>query len=107
MEERKDLRFNLFGEKYTIKFVDSIPVEPNAEPGTFYYGQNDRCKGLITVALLDREGKPLSEETVRLTALHEIVHAIFSSGAYSAENCNEALVEWCAKCLNQLIKTFK
>lgn len=107
MENKKNLQFNLFGEKYTIKFVDSIPVEPNAEPGTFYYGQNDRCKGLITVALLDRDGKPFSEETVRLTTLHEIMHAIFAAGAYSSCNSDEPFVEWCAKCLNQLIKTFK
>lgn len=102
--ERKGYKFDLFGEKYTVKFVDKIPVDADAEPGTFYFGQNDRAAGLITIAVLDREGKPLTEETIRLTALHEIMHAIFSSGAYSAENGDEPLVEWCAKCLNQLIK---
>ena len=91
---------DLFGEKYKIRYVDNIPSDDG-----YVYGQYNRVKGLIEVALLDDEGKPLSKETVRISLLHEIMHAIFSAGQYREQNDNEPLVEWCAKCLNQLIKS--
>lgn len=97
--KRKNISFNLFGTKWTIKFVDMIPVD---EDGAFKFGCCNLVKKQIQVATKDPFGDPIMEREIQLTTLHEIVHAIFSDGSYLESNADEPLVEWVAKCLLSL-----
>lgn len=97
----KDKRFDIFGTKYRIKFMD---VVPNDNPETFTWGDTDGRVHLIQIATKDIKGKPIPEDELDITVKHELMHTIFSEGQYSSCNTDEPLVEWCARCLHSLKK---
>ena len=99
----KDTKFNLFGTEYTIKYVDKIEDKNSRDEDVEIYGQTIYCSREIKIAkTVYGEKQPLEE--MRLTLLHEIMHAIFTSGQYLSCSSDEPLVEWVSRCLNQLIK---
>lgn len=101
MIEFKNKKFNLFGTEWQLKFEDVV-LDPN--DGHEIYGQT--YKGGINIITIARniDGHKVSDRELRITILHEIMHAIFSTGQYHDSNYEEPLVEWCARCLNQLIE---
>lgn len=105
MEEKKykDFSFDLFGTRWQVKFVDKVEIKDSA-PDRFYFGHSDSIHSLIRIAVKDYEGKPLNENIIKLTLFHEVVHAIFDGGNYTASCDDEPLVEWTAKCIMSLIK---
>ena len=97
----KDKRFNIFGTKYRIKFMD---VVPNDNSENFTWGDTDGRIHVIRIATKDINGKPIPEDELDITIKHELMHAIFSEGQYSSCNTDEPLVEWCARCIHSLKK---
>ena len=93
---------DLFGTKWRVKFVDHIIKDDN---GDTFWGRTNHSKGLIEVGTVDSDGRKLSNEELRLTLLHEIMHAVFGTGQYWSMNDDEPLVEWCARCLNSIYKS--
>jgi hypothetical protein len=102
MKKYQDREFDLFGIKWTIKYVDKLE-ETNKEDG-YFFGISHVDSATIQIALLDSKGKPLSEETIRITLLHELTHAILGSGSYESSTHDEPMVEWIARCINSLLK---
>lgn len=101
MIEFKNKKFNLFGTEWQIRFEDVV-LDPNDKHEI--YGCTYR--GGINVITLARtvDGNKVSNKELKITMLHEIMHAIFTTGQYFSSNDDEPLVEWCARCLNQLIE---
>ena len=94
-------RFNIFGTKYKIRFVDTIDSE---DDGRFIWGDTDSRTHVIRVATKGVDGKAIPDDEISITAYHELMHAIFSEGQYKSCNDDEPLVEWCARCLHSLEK---
>ena len=56
----------------------------------------------IKIATKTTDGKSLSEKTIKLTLLHEIMHAICGTGQYNAYSEDEPFIEWLANCIYSL-----
>ena len=97
----KDSRFNLFGTKYKMRFMD---VVPSSEPDRFTFGDSDGSTHEVRIATKDVNGKDIPDDEIEITKFHELMHAIFGEGRYSSCNDDEPLVEWCARCLHSLKK---
>ena len=97
-------KIDIFGTKYTIKIVDRIQ-----DDDTSYYGCTYHDSLIIKIAKYVNNAKISNEEMTR-TLLHEINHAIFTSGQYLDSNADEPLVEWVARCYCSILfkqKIFK
>ena len=102
----KDTSFHLFGSFYTVKFIDSVAKLEEDEGKTskkFIYGVNIPEKQTIYISTKDRDGNLLSDNIIKTTLLHEMVHAIFDTGCYHDSNLDEPLVEWTARCILTLL----
>ncbi len=97
----KKINFNLLDTKITIKFVDKIEDEDGV-----YFGrtQYDLTNAEVLIATKDSKGNQLSEDTIKTTILHELMHIILDKMYFRDESKNESLVEWCAQALNDLNK---
>ena len=95
----KDFNFKIFNSTWTVSFVDKIEL-PNSEG--FFFGHTNVSACKIQIAIKDFEGNPLPQTTIEITILHEMMHAIFSSGQYESATNDEPLVEWVANCLYSL-----
>jgi hypothetical protein len=101
MKKYQDKEFDLFGVKWTIKYVYTLE---ETEEDNFLFGMSQVDRATIRIALLDSKGKPLSDDNIRITLLHELTHAILSSGGYEHSTHDEPMVEWIARNINSLIK---
>lgn len=98
MKELKDKKFNLFGKKYTLKFVDTLDDDPHIkEEGDVLYGITIHPFGEIKVSKSIKD-KVRDDDDLEITKLHELFHAILDAGAYHNLNGDEPLVEWLARC---------
>lgn len=97
MEKKK---FNLFGSKYTIEYVDEIETE---DENVFRFGQTNSAGQKILIAKNNYWGKPMSKDDMKLTLLHELIHAVLAEGQYGNVSDDEPLVEWLARCIKSLI----
>lgn len=100
-KEFKDFSFELFGTTWNVKFIEK---SKELEDGKYELGNSNYMTNTITVSTHDADGNPLSEENVKLTLFHEIVHSIFATGSYISSTEDEPLVEWTARCINSLLK---
>lgn len=91
---------NLFGTKFKIKYVKWLELEH----GEYDYGVCNNTKQEITIAVGAPNGVSFSDETIELTLIHEIVHAILMSGQILDTNNNESAVEWIARCIYSIFK---
>lgn len=98
----KTIPFNLFGTSWTIKFVKK--TESQGRDKHWIFGNSSLLEKTIKVSVKDREGKDVDAESIQITALHELVHSIFTTGQYLDETKNEALVEWTARSIYNLYK---
>lgn len=100
MVEIKNKKFNLFGTEWQIRFEDRVldPIDGHELFGQTYRGANN-----VIVIAKTIEGRKVNGKEIKLTLLHEIMHAIFSTGQYLASNEDEPLVEWCARCIYSLL----
>lgn len=97
MKELKDKKFNLFGKRYILKFVDTLDDDPSIEEGDVLYGVTRHPYGEIKVSKSVKD-KVRDDDELEITKLHELFHAILDAGAYHNLNGDEPLVEWLARC---------
>lgn len=95
-----DFSFNLFNTTWAVSFIDNFNEEVDKD--TFKLGDTNFETNNIRVATKTKDGKLLPESTIKITLLHEMMHAILSSGQYNACNDDEPLVEWLANCIYSL-----
>lgn len=93
------IKFKLFGSTWTMKKVNKALVND----GQWAFGFTDAGNRTIEVSTIDDKDKKISNQEVRLTMLHEIVHSILETGQYHQTNMDEPQVEWIARCLLSLI----
>ena len=104
MEEYKVKTFNLFGEVWKAIPVKGLIKETVNGEERAYCGMTYHSQRKVEYCICDDGGKPFTKDTIRITLFHELMHAMFGCGQYWDENDNEKLVEWCAKCLNEIFK---
>ncbi len=97
--EIKDNKVNLFGTTINIKIQDIVISEDNKE----IYGLYEYSSKTIKVARYIN-GIKLKDSEIKITILHELIHAIFSIGQYHHSSSDEPLVEWTARCLYKLVE---
>ena len=104
MEEKsqifKNRTVNIFGSKYSIKFVDEV-IDSN---DNWVYGITDVYNKVIRISTKLPCGKPIQKEELETTLIHELLHSILNSGQYNGYSDDEPLVEWIARCLVSLRK---
>lgn len=92
-----DFCFKIFNSTWTVTYVDQITED--LEEGEFRFGDTCYTNNKIRIALKDHKGERLPETTIKLTTLHEMVHAILFTGQYTSVSNDEPIVEWIANCL--------
>jgi hypothetical protein len=104
MEEKtqifKNRTVNIFGSKYSIKFVDEVVDRDD----NWIYGITDVYNKVIRISTKLPCGKSIQKEELETTLIHELLHAILNSGQYNGYSDDESLVEWIARCLVSLRK---
>ena len=95
----EDFYFKIFNSVWTVSFVDKIPLEESEENEGFLFGRTYPENNKILIATKGSKGNILPETTIKLTVLHEIMHAILITGQYNSCNNDEPLVEWLANCI--------
>lgn len=93
-------KIKLLGINVTIKYVKNIIEEDRYKLGLTTWS-GDKCT--ISIALEDQD-RPLSEECITRTLLHELVHLALGTLYYEEENRNEPLVEWLSSCFYDFIQ---
>lgn len=99
--EPKDFKFDLFGSVWTVKFK---PYCQAPDDDKIIFGYSNGQDREIVIGLNSHRHHKFSKEEVKLTLLHEIVHAIFGTGCYNNTSDDEPLVEWTARCISSLMK---
>lgn len=97
---KKNRTIKIFNASYKLRFVDEIESE---EGGEWAYGTCNSAANIITIATKGIDGKPLKDDVLKVTLLHELIHAILNEGQYRNSSSDEPQVEWLAKCLKHLI----
>lgn len=94
--------FRLLDTRINIKYVDNIEDENDLQ----YFGQTkyNLDKTNIKVATKDKDGNPISEDTIKATLRHELFHVILDKLYFREESENEKLVEWLAQATTILHK---
>jgi len=92
--------FEIFGSKWAVEYVDIIPSE---DENTYIFGKTWYSTRVIQVAKRDKDGNVIPKEELRLTFLHELMHAILGTGQYNIYSQDEPHVEWLARCIASLI----
>ena len=104
IEKLHNKKIDIFGTKYTIKIVDKIEDEDGYYRGMTYHG-----KRIIELARYT-DNVRISDNDIIETLLHEINHAILTTGQYLNPSSDEPLVEWIARCYYSILfnqKIFK
>ena len=91
---------DIFGTTYTINIVDTLD---KAEDECSYYGETEYSSKTIKIGRNVHNIKQ-SDTEMRLTLLHELIHAILSTGQYNNSSNDEPLVEWLTRCIYSLKK---
>ena len=95
----EDFYFKIFNSMWTVSFVDKIPLEEFEENEGLLFGRTYSENNKILIATKNSKGTILPETTIKLTVLHEIMHAILIAGQYNSCSDDEPLVEWLANCI--------
>ena len=92
-----DFYFKIFNSTWTVTFIDNFKEE--TKEGELRFGDTNYELNKIRIATKTKEGQPLAEKTIKLTVLHEIMHAICGVGQYNAYSEDEPFIEWLANCI--------
>ena len=95
-----DFYFTIFNTTWTVSFIDNFKNE--TREGEFKFGDTNYELNKIRIATKTKEGQLLAEKTIKLTVLHEIMHAICGTGQYNAYSEDEPFIEWLANCIYSL-----
>lgn len=99
----EDFDFDLFGDTFHVHFQDQVFSKENNNYWVF--GHSNYANLEISLSTKRQNGMPLLHQQIKQTFIHEVVHMILESGQFYDESYNEALVEWIAKCINQMCPT--
>lgn len=99
-KKHKNFKFDFFGDTIEVKFFDKV----TNQDGDWIYGCASYDDLTIMCSTLNCSGRPLTENQLKTTIVHEAVHIILQSGQFFAENDNEPLVEWLAKGILSIIE---
>lgn len=97
---KEKFSFNLFGTVWKVKFVDKIHLN---EDDSWPFGITNFTTHVILIAKKTKDNDVIPKSELRITLVHEILHAILDTGQYLEETRNEPMVEWMARCLIPLI----
>lgn len=97
--ETKD--FYIFGTKYTLGHVEEI--DDKSSKGTVV-GLCDSTNYKVWVATKLPNGESVPKDDQEKNKLHELFHAVLNEGGYLSLSDDEPLVEWLARCTQQLLK---
>ena len=92
-----DFYFTIFNTTWTVSFIDNFKNE--TKEGEFKFGDTNYELNRIRIATKTKEGQLLAEKTIKLTVLHEIMHAICGTGQYNGYSNDEPFIEWLANCI--------
>ena len=95
-----DFYFTIFNTTWTVSFIDNFKNE--TKEGEFKFGDTNYELNRIRIATKTKEGQLLAEKTIKLTVLHEIMHAICGTGQYNVYSEDEPFIEWLANCIYSL-----
>ena len=95
-----DFYFTIFNTTWTVSFIDNFKNE--TKEGEFKFGDTNYELNRIRIATKTKEGQLLAEKTIKLTVLHEIMHAICGTGQYNAYSEDEPFIEWLDNCIYSL-----
>ena len=95
-----DFYFTIFNTTWTVSFIDNFKNE--TKEGEFKFGDTNYELNKIRIGTKTKEGQLLAEKTIKLTVLHEIMHAICGTGQYNAYSEDEPFIEWLANCIYSL-----
>ena len=100
MERRyKDFDIEFFGEKIHVKFVNKV-----IDKGVWCFGMcDDDDNSTILVSLYTKKNKPVSDNAIKVTIIHEMFHIIMNSGQFQRYSQNEPFVEWMAKSTYEIL----
>ena len=101
IEKLHNKKIDILGTIYTIKIVDELKDD---NEDSYKYGETNHAEYIIRIAKTAYSIK-LPNNQMEITFLHELMHAICSSGCYLSYNDDEQFVEWTARCLYKLIKS--
>lgn len=105
MKKWKNKKFNIFGDKWTIVFVDKVlDYKGPEDPEHWLFGQSTSLDKKIKISTKKPDDTLLSDNEVLNTVAHECVHAILDSGQYLKSSGDEPMVEFLAKGILSLLK---
>ena len=93
----KDFNFKIFNSTWKVSFIDNFNNE--TKEGEFKFGETDYENNRIRIATKTKKGDILPEKTIKLTVLHEMMHAICGTGQYNAYSEDDPFIEWLANCI--------
>ena len=88
----KNTVINLLGVKYSIKFMDTVLDRDQDDTEVSVWGLCDHDKRSICIATKNSEMKPRSKDEIRITLIHEILHAICTSYQYFNISSDEPFI---------------
>ena len=92
-----DFYFTIFNTTWTVSFIDNFKNE--TKEGEFKFGDTNYELNKIRIATKTKEGQLLAEKTIKLTVLHEIMHAICGVGQCNDYSNDEPFIVWLANCI--------
>ena len=101
--ELKNRKFKIFGQTWKLNFVDDIVLNSADGEEIHPKGTSNWEVSKIEIRKNSIEGKPFDEETIKISILHELMHALLDEGMFKDESQNEQLVEYLAKGVNSLL----
>lgn len=101
----EDIKFKVFSSPWTIKFVKNVFTQLEDGREVWAFGITEPSTRKISISTKTEDGVVIPLSELKLTILHEIVHSFLVTGQYLQSNADEPLVEWLARCVNQLINS--
>ena len=98
----EDIKFKVFSSPWTIKFKENVFTQLEDGREVWAFGIAEPSKRRISISTKTEDGVPIPASEIKLTILHEIIHSFLVTGQYLQSNGDEPLVEWLARCVNQL-----
>lgn len=97
---KKNRTIKIFTNKYKLQFIDRLQADKEEN---FAFDETNSARSIIKIATKGPDDRPLSDDVIEQTLIHELIHAILNEGQYLSLSDDEPLVEWMAKCLKHLI----
>ena len=95
----ENIKFKVFESPWTIKFQERVTTETEDGKEVWAFGIAKPAERKIFISTKTDEGVAIPASELKLTVLHEVMHAIFVTGQYLQSNADEPLVEWLARCI--------